>query len=147
MFLFSLFLALTVSAASPVADSFYGEWKLIRFEYRSGPFPLPNPDLNLRWNFFKNGSARLFWDRGTEEFCERFSHFSVTTDTIQEEVFAVNPHNAVECGKDPDMQNGKKTVTPFAFVNEELWLKLQLGDEDLLYVFEKVKTALPESSD
>ena len=100
--------------------------------------PLPNPDLNLRFTFFDAGTERLYWDRGGPEFCERFAHYKIQGSILQQEIYAINPGNAAECAKDPDMQLGKKTATKMSFSSNELFLFFQLGEEELIYVFKGV---------
>ncbi len=111
-----------------------GRWRFREMIYRGERLPLQNPDLNLSWTFFKNGTDRLYWDRGTPEYCERFAQVSIEDNKIVEEVFALSPGNADDCSQDPDMQVGKKSSTQFKLVGKELQLTFPLGEETLTYV-------------
>jgi hypothetical protein len=122
------------AASSALRDSLIGEWKLQRMVHQGQPIPLPNPDLNLRFTFSTGGIERLYWDRGGSEFCERFAHYQLENSFLQQEVYAINPANAAECAKDPDMQMGKKTKTKMKLSGKELYLYFQLGEEELIYV-------------
>lgn len=131
----SLIMLLGLSAAAAEKKpQWIGEWKLSAMIYRGQSIPLPNPDLYLSWSFFPNGTERLYWDRGGAEFCERFAHYSISNDYLQESTFAINPQNAMDCAQDPDMQVGRETKTQIQVLPGELRLKFQMGEEDLIYV-------------
>ncbi len=124
----------------PSAVSLSGEWKFIEMIYKGQRMARPNPELNLRWTFFANGTERLYWDReNIPGFCERFSTFKVENNYLKEDVFAINPNNNSDCSKDPDMQLGPKGATFIEKVADEIWLHLQMGDEDLIYVLKEIK--------
>lgn len=123
-----------------------GQWKFKEMIYKGQSVPLPNPDLNLNWTFFKNGTERLYWDRGTEAFCERFSYYSFEGDSLLEEPFFLNPRNASDCSKDPDMQIGKKTKIKINVSKNELHFYFQLGEEELIYVLKPVSDFIVESN-
>lgn len=117
----------------------YGEWKFVELIYQGQRLPLPNPSLNMRWTFFPNGVSRLYWDRGTTGFCERWAYFKIEPqnegpDLLYEKVFNVNPRNEMSCAQDPDMQLHKETRTPFDLQGSEMHLHFPLGDEQLTYV-------------
>lgn len=136
------FILFSMGTASAALE---GAWKLTGMNYRGEDIPLPNPDLNLQWTFFSNGTARLYWDRGTPEFCERFSSFVHEGDFLKEEVFAVNPKNAVDCGKDPDMQVGRKTQTRIRLDGDSrIFMHLQMGDDILIYIYSPILFGLPQ---
>jgi hypothetical protein len=115
-----------------------GDWKFSSLIYQGQPQPMPNPDLNLRWEFFENGTVRLYWDRkNVTGFCERFAHYTFEKNSLRQIVFAVNPQNADECGKDPDMQVGRDTTNRMEISGRDIHLYFQMGDEDLIYVLER----------
>ena len=116
------------------SDRIFGHWKFTEMIYRGQKVPLPNPDLNLTWTFFKNGTERLYWDRGTADFCEKFSYFEVEENYLIEDPIFLNPRNAADCSKDPDMQLGKKSKIKMEILDEELHFYFQLGEEELIYV-------------
>ena len=112
-----------------------GTWVLTEVIYKEERQPPLDPDLNLRWSFFANETARLYWDKkGIEGFCERFSSFTVVNEVFTDEVFAVNPKNISECGKDPDMVMGRKVETKLVLAPGEVLIDMQVGDEKITYV-------------
>ncbi len=128
-----IFLISTQSHAVTDVD-LKGHWKFSEIIYQEHRLPLPNPDLNLQWEFFSNGTSRLYWDRGTRDFCERFAHYTVKNQILTEEVFALNPKNATDCVQDPDMKLGRKTNVPISLYEKEMHMHFQIGDEQLIYV-------------
>jgi len=137
LFLVAWLLAEPGHADSPVVLE--GEWKLTGMIYHGHLIPPLNPNLNLRWTFFANGTDRLYWDRtGESGFCERFAHYTIQDNLLHEKVFAVNSRNNPDCAKDPDMQMDRKTANPVEFQQNQILLHLQMGDEELIYVLEEV---------
>lgn len=127
--------ALAETGAPPLK----GEWVLSGMIYRGTEIEPLNPQLNLRWSFFANGTERLFWERhGERGFCERFAHYEIKDSHIIETVFAVNPLNNSECVQDPDMQVGRQTSTPIEIKQQQILLHLQVGDEELVYILKEV---------
>jgi hypothetical protein len=59
-----------------------------------------------------------------------------------DKVVWVNPKNHFTCSRDPDMQLGRVTRTPFRFVGGDLQLALPLGDDTLIYVWKRVVSHL-----
>ncbi len=114
-----------------------GHWKFSEMIYQGQTISIPNPDLNLVWTFFSNGTERLYWDRGTPDFCERWSHYTIDQNQLTTEVFALNPKNSSECGKDPDMQVGKISKVKLEIFETKIYLYFQLSDEQLIYVLKK----------
>lgn len=128
-----IFLTLILLAQTSLALT--GSWKFSEIIYNNQRMPRPSPDLNLVWTFFENGTERLYWDRGnTNIFCERFAFYFEKNQEIYEETFALNPKNAADCSKDPDMKVGHKTSNPISFHFNEIWLHLDLAGEELIYV-------------
>lgn len=117
-----------------------GTWKFTEMIFKGEHQPLINPDLNLTWTFFENGTERLYWDhKGSPDFCERFANYTYENNQIVEVPFALNPQNAADCGKDPDMQLGRKITSKLVTVsNEQMHLHLSVGDDDLIYVLTKI---------
>lgn len=136
LWIMSLF---TFSAEAQQSQFLSGEWRLAGMIYRGNEIPPLNPNLNLRWMFFSNGSERLYWDRkGETGFCERFAHYEIKNGKIFEKVFAVNPLNSPECAQDPDMQVGRQTFTDIEIQKQQILLHLQMGDEELIYILKEV---------
>lgn len=134
-YFFCLFLIPQITWAA--AESLVGTWKFTNLIYQNQIFPLPNPDLNLRWTFFQNGTERLYWDHGNVGvFCERWGFYSLQESILREEGFALNPKNSPDCGKDPDMQLPRITYTRLEWNNGKIHLYLKAGSEDLIYALE-----------
>jgi len=132
-------LLLSVSALANSPQVLSGEWQLTAMIYRGQQIPPLNPNLILRWTFFENGTERLFWERtGEEGFCERFATYLLQDGQIQEKVFAVNPLNRTDCGRDPDMQLGRQTLNRIDIQQQQILLHLQLGDEELIYILKEI---------
>ena len=108
--------------------------------YNNQRMERPNPALNLRWTFFSNGTERLYWDRGTQDFCERFAYFQYSNNNLETLVFAVNPRNGLSCSNDPDMKLGVQAKVRLEIKAQELWLYFSLSDETLIYVLKKVES-------
>lgn len=123
---------------SAIAEVLLGEWKYEELIYQGQRIQRPDPNLNLTWTFFSNGTERLFWNRGGKDFCERFASFKFEAGILFENSFAVNPGNASECNKDPDMQTGRQTQSKLNITDTELLLHVPLGDEEIIYVLKKV---------
>lgn len=136
-FLIAVFIFLAQLPA--IAQKLQGEWKYEELIYRGSRIPRPDPSLNLTWTFFSNQTERLYWDRGSHSFCERFARFNYDDGMLSEKVFAVNPDNASDCQKDPDMQIGRQSQSQLDIKSSELQLHLPLGDEEIIYVLKKVE--------
>lgn len=114
-----------------------GGWYLDHIIYQGESRPPFNPDLQITFDFSEDGISHLFWFRNNEVgFCERKATYTYTDCLMTETITWVNPENAAECGRDPDMQLGRKTSTP-AIIDDEgnLRLYLPLGDEQLILIF------------
>lgn len=130
---------LILSAFQPTfAETLQGEWKYEELIYQGHRIPRPDPNLNLTWTFYSNGTERLYWDRGGQDFCERFCRFKYEDGLLSENIFAINPDNAFECQKDTDMQAGRQTQSKLDIASTELLLHVPLGDEEIIYVLKKV---------
>lgn len=132
-------LFIVVNARAELPTTLKGQWRFSEMIYRGQTLPLPNPDLNLSWTFFENGTERLYWNRkGEVSFCERFAHYELRDDKILETVFAVNPKNGIECANDPDMQMGRQTSNTIEIKGDRIHFHMQMGDEELIYVLKEV---------
>ena len=128
-----LLLSLNVYAA----DELIGTWKFTEYIYQGQTQPIPNPNLDLRFTFYKNGYSLLKWLRTDEEgICQRLGtyHLENQNALVQKTVW-VDPENDVSCATDLEMHLGYETFTPFEFVNGHLHLKLALNGQDFIYVF------------
>ncbi len=140
-----IFLASLISLNAFSDDSIppwiFGNWKFIGFFYQN-QFKAPlNPNLNIIFHFESDGTDYLYWNRtGEPGFCERKGHFSISGTNYNDEVLWTNPHNAIDCSQDPDMQVGKKTSTEIELIDGKIRLNLGLGDEPFYYIFEPIDT-------
>lgn len=117
-----------------------GTWQFMSIRYKGQEQPRPNPDLILTLEFSADGVADLKWHRENEPgFCERKAHYSFADGNLTQETFWINPGNSPECGKDPDMQPNKKTVTPARLANGRFETDFNLDTDPLTYLWEKEK--------
>ncbi|MEY4616152.1 MAG: hypothetical protein RJB66_1112 [Pseudomonadota bacterium] len=120
-----------------------GRWKYIGYVYDEVFHAPPNPNLILSFEFLSDGTDVLRWFRLNEHgFCERKGLYTFDGSSLTDEVTWVNPENAFECYRDPDMVVGKKKVTPMRRVLDRLYMELPLSDETLIYVWEKERTTI-----
>ncbi|MGZ3694271.1 MAG: hypothetical protein ACXWQO_08725 [Bdellovibrionota bacterium] len=140
----SYFLFLLILNFAPVAkaaDSIVGSWAYFLKIYEGQEMPEPpTATLRLRYEFTNAGASHLYWwHEGDADLCERRGKFRLEQGYLVDQVVWVNPKNAYGCNQDPDMQNGKITRTPVYFENSNLVMRLQFGEEELLYVWKKMK--------
>lgn len=113
-----------------------GYWKLSSYIYDDQPLPLPNPDLDLKFVFYKNGFSVLHWSRKNEPgFCERKATFKIEGKTLHQKTVWINPKNDFSCASDPEMQPDSETFTNFRLEGNHLYLDLALDDKPFIYVF------------
>lgn len=121
-----------------ISEQMIGSWKFIGFEYRGDFHPPINPKLVLLFRFFADGTDDLFWTRIDEPgFCERKGIYSVSEKILTDKVTWLNPENAMDCSKDPDMQVGRETHNEVDMKDGKFRLILSLGDEPFVYVWER----------
>lgn len=138
-FFFVLLLAFGFSSLAE-EPNIIGEWKFTQYILDGDVRPLPNPDLDLRFNFSQSQVATLFWSRKNEEgFCERKASYSVQDHLLYQKIFWVNPENRSECSRDPDMQMGAETVNEVRREELKIQIDFQLSDKIMTYVFELVR--------
>lgn len=120
-------------------EDLIGQWRYDGFVYEGKRHPIPNPDLNLTFTFFPENRVRLFWNRNNEPgYCEREARYDLTDDKLYQKITWVNPNNAAECQKDPDMQMGTESVTPIRKVSPtELHLIFDLNGKEFDYILRR----------
>lgn len=130
------FLSSAVAADRPV-----GKWLFYKKIYRGMEMPEPpEATLRLHFEFAEDGSSRLYWwHEGEGDRCERAGRYTLDGNVIVEEATWVNPKNHPDCARDPDMQTGKVTRTPYEIRGGDLWLTLPFSDESLIYVWRKLR--------
>jgi hypothetical protein len=130
----SLLLTLLLTLSAAAADStIVGHWLYYKKIFRDIPMPEPpHAPLRLRFDFFPDGTNRLYWWReGQGDWCERMGKYRLEDGILEDKVTWVNPRNSAECARDPDMQLGRVTRTPVTFVDGDFHLHLHLGDDPL----------------
>jgi hypothetical protein len=132
-------------ASTPEKTLLEGKWKYVAYFYRGDRHPPPNPTLELLFKFESSGSSQIYWSyKGLPGFCERLGRYEVFTTQVPNQyiledlVVWVNPQNNPECGRDPDMQLGKRTRNPVELKAGAVWLELSLAGEPLYYILEKI---------
>lgn len=134
-------LILLLSAPAFGNSRIVGEWLFYKkvFDGIEMPEP-PGATLRLYFEFAEDGDSRLvWWHEGEGDYCERRGAYTVEDDLLIDEVVWVNPRNSRECARDPDMQLGRVTRTPFSFLGDDLVLHLHLQDKPLLYVWKRTR--------
>lgn len=118
-----------------------GAWHYYKKVYKGADMPEP-PEATLRlyFNFYEDGTDRLFWTyEGTNDWCERSGKFTVEKNILKDEIVWVNPHNSAECDKDPDMQLGRIAETPISLApNGDLEIHLFIDQDPLLMVWKRL---------
>lgn len=115
--------------------SVLGAWQYAGLRYDGNFYPNPNANLILTFSFYNDQTAQLIWkylDDG--KTCERKGIYELKDDVLYQKTTWVNPKNHRDCGKDPDMQLGKETVTPVKCEPGELGFRLELNGRELIYV-------------
>jgi hypothetical protein len=99
----------------------------------------PQDTLRLRYFLEADGASRLFWwHEGEHDHCERRGHYTVEGDLLLDQTEWVDPANTETCSQDTDMQSGKLTKIPFTLKNGNLLTRIQLGEDELFYVWKIV---------
>ena len=120
------------------AQSILGIWFFTGMIYHGQPMPPLNPGLKIYFQFDELGIDTLYYRRdGEVGFCERKATYTFANNKLIQNVFWVNPKNAESCTQDPDMQMGRSSTMPAEIIENKFYLKFQVGDEDLSYVWEK----------
>lgn len=115
-----------------------GSWLFVALFYRGEVLPLPNEDLRQYYNFNSQSENELFYFRvGERGACRRKAHYEIKESVIEQTVTEVDSDNADFCSQDPDMQMGAFSIVPFELKNNQLWMTVPLGEEDIVFIFEK----------
>lgn len=131
-----------VSLPNP-EQAILGTWKFVGHIYNGKIIPPMNDRLILTFQFFPDKTEILKWYRlGEDGFCERKAKYEYDGEHITEQITWLNPKNAYECAKDPDMMLGRKTTSILKRVGERLHLELPLGDDVLVYIWERYTGSL-----
>lgn len=117
-----------------------GTWQYAGFIYDGQEYPLPNPNLDLRFSFNENAVSHLKWlYKDQEGFCERVANYEIrSNEYIFQKIIWVNPQNHVSCSKDTDMQLGRESLTHFRTDEDRLMLDLELNGKPFVYILKKI---------
>lgn len=119
-------------------SSLVGLWIFVGFIYQGRDWPPPNPQLHLQFEFEASGVNTLkYWREGERGICERRAKYRYQAEQLWQQVIWVNPENPSDCGRDPDMQNGKISWSGLRMGDQKIYLEVPLGDERLIYVWER----------
>ncbi len=122
-----------------VAALVAGSWQYDGFWFEGHRYPNPNPSLVLTFTFDEGGTSHLYWHRiGEPGFCERKAEYEIRGDLLYQKVTWLNPKNAMDCGRDPDMQLGKETLVKFTFNENELHFYFELNGKEFIYILKNL---------
>lgn len=136
--LLSLFLCAQAGASSGDIRVL-GAWRFDGFYYEGHYYPRPNPALLVDFEFHADGESKLSWRRENEDgFCERRANYSADGTLLTQHTTWVNPQNAPECGRDPDMQLDRESSTPYTADPKELRLFLTMNGQEFIYLLKRM---------
>jgi hypothetical protein len=119
-------------------NSLIGVWLYASLIYQGVPMNKPNPDLIMSISFISDTTNEIYYYRKNEAgFCKRTASYIVADGILRQEVIAVDENNASFCSQDTDMQLGNISNTPYEIKDQKLLLTLPLGEENLIFVWEK----------
>jgi hypothetical protein len=119
-------------------NSLIGAWLYASLIYQGVPMNKPNPDLIMSISFINDTTNEIYYYRKNETgFCKRTASYFVADGILRQEVIAVDENNASFCSQDTDMQLGSISNTPYEIKNDQLLLTLPLGEENLIFVWQK----------
>lgn len=132
---------LFVAMDARAEDTVVGHWAYFMKVYKGEEIPeTPEDTLRLRYELKPDGASRLYWwHEGERDHCQRTGKYKIEDSILVDQTEWVDPANTQLCSQDPDMQPGKVTRTPFKFTDGNLVIRLQLGEEELFYVWRRIK--------
>lgn len=123
-----------------------GLWIFSGLIFQGRDYPPPNPHFHLEYVFEKTGQNRLkYWRDNEDGFCEREAFYEWDGRLLTQKVTAVNPENSRLCASDPDMIPGTESRTRLEIKDGKLHLFLSLGEDTIVYVWEKAEPTRPAS--
>jgi hypothetical protein len=131
-----------LSSLANADENISGIWKYVGYSYQGVQQPLPNPALDLRFNFEKKQTSYLQWYYENEKgICQRQAYYEVQAGNwLYQRVTWVNPNNHISCAKDPDMQLGKESFTPFRIENDQLLFELELNGSPFTFILDRLSS-------
>jgi len=117
-----------------------GSWLFVSMLYQGKVIDPPNPDLKIEYTFYEDGTNLLHYHReGEQGSCDRLALYEYNGSEIHQQVTWVAPHNASFCSSDPDMQLERVTRTPASIKDGQFYLSLRVGQEDVIYIWDRKK--------
>lgn len=131
------------SPTSAASETLTGSWQAVGYYYENQFIQPPDPQLTLTFDFFEDGTHRLFWRmKGESTFCERKGTWRLESDQLFIEATWVNPENGPQCSGDPDMKVGTKTQSTVSFQNDQLWIELPFANSIMIYVWDRISVPI-----
>lgn len=119
-------------------NSLLGIWLFTSLFYKGEVIPPPNANLKIYYIFQSESQNELYYYRTNEPgFCRRWAEYSVTNQNLIQKVTSVDSENNSECSMDTDMQMGNASQVKYEIIDDQLHLHLQLGEEQIKYIFTK----------
>lgn len=140
-------LLLLVSGICPAwaEPGLVGRWQFYKKVYQGIEMPEgPGATLRMHYEFSAAGESYLYWrHEGDTDYCGRKGRYFTEEGFLVEEVVWVDPENTYGCSRDPDMQLGRRTRTPYYFRDGDFALRFSLGDEGLDLLWRRLPGAVP----
>lgn len=116
-----------------------GLWMYSGLIFQGAPIPKPSPELVIYFNFINQyENSIMYFRQGERGSCERHATYSVKGNQLKQTIIAVNEANADICSQDPDMQKDRSSITEYEIKDGQLYLHLQLGEDQLIYVWLRI---------
>lgn len=116
-----------------------GIWIYTGLIFQGQPIAKPSPELVIYFQFINEYENNLFYFRQDQKgFCDRQASYSIEGQLLKQKIISTNSDNADVCSADPDMQMGSISATRFEIKDDQLFLYLSLGEDELIYVWSKV---------
>lgn len=119
-----------------------GIWLFTGIVYRGEQQPRPNPNLQLQMMFLNEKQVKVHYSYlGESGFCESISDYDYNAEKslLHTKVTWLNPENSSMCTQDPDMRMNAESYSEAKVDTDKFYLKLQLGDEDVVLIWDRQK--------
>lgn len=121
-------------------SSLLGIWIFTAVIYQGHLMDPPNPNLHLYYTFMSETRNEIYYYRDDEKgSCKRWADYSAGEQSIEQTVVEVDPLNMDSCSNDSDMLMNSHSVVKYEITNDQLYLHLPLGEEEIVYIFSKVQ--------
>jgi hypothetical protein len=121
-------------------SSLLGIWLFSAVLYQGHLMNPPNPNLKLYYSFLSQTRNEIYYYREDEKgYCKRWAEYAADQHFVEQTVVEVDPQNNNSCSGDSDMLMNSHSIVKYEITNNELYLHLQLGDEEIVYIFSKTQ--------